>query len=198
MSTENIGEKLRLLRAESKLPLRKVAALIDIDVAILSKMERGERRLTKEVVRKLAKVYKHNLEELMVLYLSERLVYEIGEDDLAIKALHMAEQQVAYINYTKVDKKTIIKTLKDYLKKDNRIKAAWLFGSFARGDENYKSDIDLMLRFDNKKKISLFDFADIEYKLEQQLQRKIDLVEEGCLLPFALESAQKDLVKIYG
>ncbi len=198
MSTENIGEKLRKLRMENKLPLRKVAAMIDNDVAILSKMERGERRLTKEVVRKLAKIYKHDLEELMVLYLSERLVYEIGEEDLAIKALHMAEEQVSYTNYTKIDKKLIIKTLKDYLKKDNRITAAWLFGSFARGDENYKSDIDLMLRFDSKKKISLFDFADIEYQLKLITKRKVDLVEEGCLLPFALKTAKKDLVKIYG
>ena len=84
MSTDNIGDKLRKLREENELPLRKVAAMIDIDVAILSKMERGERRLTKEIVQKLAKVYKHDTEELLVLYLSEKVVYEIGEEDLAI------------------------------------------------------------------------------------------------------------------
>ena len=43
MSTETIGEKLRHIREVKELPLRKVAALLDIDVAILSKMERGER-----------------------------------------------------------------------------------------------------------------------------------------------------------
>jgi len=96
MSTENIGDKLRKLREENQLPLRKVAALLDIDVAILSKMERGERRLTKEVVQKLAKIYKHDAEELMVLYLSEKVVYEIGDEDLAIKALHVAEEQIKY------------------------------------------------------------------------------------------------------
>ncbi len=97
MSTINIGDKLRKLREESELPLRKVAALIDIDVAILSKMERGERRLTKEIVQKLAKVYKHDTEELLVLYLSAKVVYEIGEEDLAIKALHVAEEQIKYL-----------------------------------------------------------------------------------------------------
>ena len=96
MSTENIGDKLRKLREENELPLRKVAALIDIDVAILSKMERGERKLTKEVVQKLAKIYKHDTDELMVLYLSEKVLYEIGEEDLAIKALHVAEEQIKY------------------------------------------------------------------------------------------------------
>ena len=48
MSTETIGEKLRHIREGKELPLRKVAALLDIDVAILSKMERGERKITKE------------------------------------------------------------------------------------------------------------------------------------------------------
>jgi HTH-type transcriptional regulator, competence development regulator len=72
MSTETIGEKLRQLREENNLPLRKVAALIDIDVAILSKMERGERKLTKEIVLKLADTYKYNVDELLVLFLSER------------------------------------------------------------------------------------------------------------------------------
>ena len=60
MSTETIGEKLRHIREEKELPLRKVAALLDIDVAILSKMERGERRITKEVVLKLANIYDYN------------------------------------------------------------------------------------------------------------------------------------------
>jgi transcriptional regulator with XRE-family HTH domain len=102
MSTESIGDKLRKLRLENEFPLRKVAAMLDIDVAILSKMERGERRLTKEVVQKLAKIYKHDAEELIVLYLSEKVVYEIGKEDLAIKALHVAEEQ---IKYQKIKKK---------------------------------------------------------------------------------------------
>lgn len=96
MSTESIGDKLRRLREENKLPLRKVAAMVDIDVAILSKMERGERRLTKEIVQKLAKLYKHDTEELLVLFLSDKVLYEIGEEDLAIKALHVAEEQIKY------------------------------------------------------------------------------------------------------
>jgi len=96
MSTETIGNKLRKLREENALPLRKVAALLDIDVAILSKMERGERPLTKEIVTQLAKIYKHDREELLVLYLSQKIVKEIGEEDLAIQAMHVAEEQIKY------------------------------------------------------------------------------------------------------
>lgn len=97
MSTETIGEKLRQLREENNLPLRKVAALIDIDVAILSKMERGERKLTKEIVLKLADTYKYNVDELLVLFLSERIMYEIQDEDLGEKALKVAEKRVKYL-----------------------------------------------------------------------------------------------------
>jgi len=97
MSTEKLGEKLRQLREQKELPLRKVAALLDIDVAILSKMERGERKLSKEVVLKLADIYKHNPDELLILFLSEKIMYEIQDEELGIQALKVAERKVKYL-----------------------------------------------------------------------------------------------------
>lgn len=101
MSTELIGKKLRQLREQCNLPLRKVAALIDIDVAILSKMERGERKITKEVVLKLAEIYKHNIEDLLVLYLSDKIIYEIQDEELGEKALKVAEERIKYLKEAK-------------------------------------------------------------------------------------------------
>jgi transcriptional regulator with XRE-family HTH domain len=97
MSTETIGEKLRHIREEKELPLRKVAALLDIDVAILSKMERGERRITKEVVLKLANIYDYNADDLLISYLSDKILYEIQDEDLGIEALKVAEEKAKYI-----------------------------------------------------------------------------------------------------
>jgi transcriptional regulator with XRE-family HTH domain len=96
MSTENVGEKLRNLREKSEMPLRKVAALLDIDIAILSKMERGERRLTKEIVLKLAKIYKYDKDELLVLFLSDKIVYELQDEELSMDALKVAEEKIKY------------------------------------------------------------------------------------------------------
>lgn len=101
MSTRTIGEKLRYIREEKELPLRKVAALIDIDVAILSKMERGERRITKEVVLKLAEIYDYNPDELLVSFLSDKILYEIQDEDLGIEALKVAEERAKYIKANK-------------------------------------------------------------------------------------------------
>ena len=103
MSTETLGEKLRQIRELNKLPLRKVAVLLDIDAAILSKMERGERKLSKEVVLKLADIYNYNKEELLVFFLSEKIMYEIQGEDLGVKALKLAERKAKYLkaNITK-------------------------------------------------------------------------------------------------
>ena len=68
---------LSLSGYQKEMPLRKIVALFDMDIAILSKMERGERKLTKEAVLKLADIYKFNPEELLVLFLSEKILYEI-------------------------------------------------------------------------------------------------------------------------
>lgn len=101
MSTETIGEKLRRIREEKVLSLRKVAALLDIDVAILSKMERGERRITKEVVLKLADIYNYNEDERLVSFLSDKILFEIQNEDLGIEALKVAEERVKYLNANK-------------------------------------------------------------------------------------------------
>ena len=101
MSTETIGEKLRHIREEKELPLRKVAALLDIDVAILSKMERGERRITKEVVLKLADIYDYDADDLLVLFLSDKILYEIQDEDLGIEALKVAEERAKYLKANK-------------------------------------------------------------------------------------------------
>ena len=97
MSTGAVGEKLRHIREEKELPLRKVAGLLDIDVAILSKMERGERKITKEVVLKLANIYDYNADELLVSFLSDKILYEIQNEDLGIEALRVAEERAKYL-----------------------------------------------------------------------------------------------------
>jgi predicted nucleotidyltransferase len=77
------------------------------------------------------------------------------------------------------------------------VEKAWLFGSFARSEEDSRSDIDMLIRFCPNEKITLFRYGGIVYNLEQITGRKVDLVEEGMLQPFALATAEKDKILIY-
>ena len=77
------------------------------------------------------------------------------------------------------------------------VEKAWIFGSYARGEETRKSDIDVMVKFDEDAKISLFDYAGILIDLEKLLHKKVDLVEDGQLRRCAQESAEKDKIIVY-
>jgi len=76
------------------------------------------------------------------------------------------------------------------------VQKAWLFGSFSRNEERADSDVDIIVSFIPGTKIGLQFFGMI-LDLEKILNRPVDLVVEGDLLPFAKESANRDKVLIY-
>lgn len=94
--TKSIGELIRKLREQEELPLRKIAALLDIDTSFLSKIERNERRATKEQIIKLTEIFRVDKNFLLVPYLSEIIYHQIGEEDCAVEVLKVAEEKVSY------------------------------------------------------------------------------------------------------
>ena len=96
--SKTTGEVLREEREKKGLLLRQVAAMLDIDTAILSKIERGERKASKDQIIKLAEILELNEEALIVQYLSEKILYEIKDEELGSKALKAAEQKMKYIS----------------------------------------------------------------------------------------------------
>ncbi len=97
----SLGDTIRKLREDKELPLRTVAAFLDIDQAILSKIERGQRKPTREIVVKLAEYFKVKENDLLVAWLSDKLVYEVEDEDMALKALQVAEERIKYITKNK-------------------------------------------------------------------------------------------------
>jgi transcriptional regulator with XRE-family HTH domain len=93
----SIGEQIRKLREDQGLPLRKVAADLDIDQSILSKIERGERKASKKQIIQIAKIFKVDEKELLINYLSDRVLYDLKGEDLATDALKVAEKKIKYM-----------------------------------------------------------------------------------------------------
>ena len=92
-------------------------------------------------------------------------------------------------------RKNIIEALRLYFRTQPVLKA-WLFGSFSRGEETKDSDVDIMVSLDKSKPIGL-KFFGMWSDLEELLGRKVDLVSEGTLLPFAKESVERDKILVY-
>lgn len=98
---ESLGSILKQFRERDELPLRTVAAYLDIDQAILSKIEHGHRRASREQVLQLAKYFKTSENDLLVAWLSDKLALEIQYEDLAKRALKVAEKKVDYLKRSK-------------------------------------------------------------------------------------------------
>jgi len=87
------------------------------------------------------------------------------------------------------------KTIADYFKTQPVLKA-WLFGSFARGEETPKSDVDILVLIDYTK-LDGFGFFGMWGDLERLLGRSVDLVTEDGLAPYTRESVERDKQLIY-
>lgn len=164
---DSLGETLRKLREEKQLPLRIVASYLDIDQAILIKVERGHRKLNRDQVVKLAQYFQVKEETLLVSWLSDKLVYELEDEDLALKALQLAEDHFAYMAFKKIDRNEIKKQLIAGISKFKKIRKAWIYGSFSREDDGPKSDIDIAI-----------EASDDSFKRLQQIQEAIVRIQE--------------------
>ncbi len=192
---QRIGYLIRELREGKGYPLRKVAAFLDIDQAILSKMERGLRKISKEQVLKLASFFNYDEKEILLIYLSDLIIYEIGEEKYATEALRVAEELIEYKSFTPIARKENIAKIIQILRQFPKVSKAWLYGSFSRKDDGPESDIDIALKTD--KGFSYFDLAELKYKMEEAVKRKFDLGFIDSFKPGIIETVKNDLDVIY-
>ena len=90
---------------------------------------------------------------------------------------------------------SISKSIAEYFKYQPVLKA-WLFGSFARGEQTSESDVDILVVLDNNDNIGLKFFGMYE-DLKEILGRNVDLVTEDSLAQFARQSVNRDKKLIY-
>jgi transcriptional regulator with XRE-family HTH domain len=102
--SSQFGDKIRTLREEQNLLLRQVASILEIDTALLSKIERGERQAKKEIVIRVAKILKTKAEGLLTLWLADKVYKLVEEEQFGYAALILAEEKVKYTKKIKNEK----------------------------------------------------------------------------------------------
>ncbi|HSO77427.1 MAG TPA: nucleotidyltransferase domain-containing protein [Bacteroidales bacterium] len=192
-----LSEKLKELRFQSGEPLRKVAAFLDIDQAILSKIENGKRKVSRDQVVKLAEYYGIDSDTLLILWLTDKITYELRGEHLANAAMKVAEERLRYIPASNVSIEFIKNKIKEYFSGQNNVLKAWLFGSYARGDHDSASDIDIMIQIRKDKSFSLFDLAEIQYQLGRLISGRIDVVMKDAVSPEVMNRINPELILIY-
>jgi predicted nucleotidyltransferase len=93
-----------------------------------------------------------------------------------------------------MNKKEIIQTIIDYLKKYG-VKEISLFGSFVRNEMTAESDIDVMVEY--PRGITLLDIVKMRMELAERVGRKVDLVDKEAVYPKVMEYIMRDLQTVY-
>lgn len=92
-------------------------------------------------------------------------------------------------NYSSSEILEILNRNRDLLKR-YRVRKIGLFGSFSRDESTSKSDIDLLVDFEEK---SLDNFIDLVFELEKIFDRKVDLLTEKSISPYILPYVQDEV-----
>jgi transcriptional regulator with XRE-family HTH domain len=103
MKLENtFGETVKKLREEHNLPLREVAEALNIDTSMLGKIEKNNRKPTKQLIERFANFFKVSNKDLLIAFLSDSIVYQVMDDeDLSTDVLKVAEKKVKYLKTKK-------------------------------------------------------------------------------------------------
>jgi Fic family protein len=112
--------QLKNARESKNLKIKEVAIAMSVDPALVSKWESGGRKPTKEQVIKLAEILEIDTEKLLIEWMSEVILYEIGNDDLALKAMQLAEEKVKFV--LKENSRSVSKSLSKILKEIDTLK----------------------------------------------------------------------------
>lgn len=88
------GEKIRQLRERKELLQRQLAASLEIDTPMYSKIERGERKAKREQVITLSQLLDADEEELLTIWLSDKIIENVGDESTALAALKHAEKEL--------------------------------------------------------------------------------------------------------
>lgn len=98
---KTFGEIIKTKREEQNLLLREVSALTSIDQSIISKFEKGERKPTREQVLKFAEIYNLSQNDLIISWQSDKVAYDLLEENDAEEILKVAESKVKYLKTVK-------------------------------------------------------------------------------------------------
>ncbi len=93
---DSFGKTIRKIRGAQGLLLREVAAALEVDPSFLSRIESGIKRPTRDHVVRLAAILNTSEDALLIAYLSDRIVYEVQGEALAMEAMSVAEQKIKY------------------------------------------------------------------------------------------------------
>lgn len=171
---------LERLITESPMIDENGVSVPSLEKMMVDRISDGDKTIDKMALQKAVEAYPFNIDS-MIRYAARRGVKEEVSNLVATldkSRLEMMAKVQKYLSTIPVEK-------------------AWVFGSFARGEETVDSDLDLLVDYTPESKLSLLDVIRFKQQLETIIGREVDLIQNGYLKPFAVASAEQDKYLIY-
>ena len=92
--------------------------------------------------------------------------------------------------------KSCLETLKPTLEQKYEVNTIGIFGSYTRGEQTKKSDVDILVEFSEDAKVGFFKFLDLEEFLSRELDVKVDLVTKGALKPYIGKHILQEVIMV--
>ena len=89
-----------------------------------------------------------------------------------------------------------LKVLNPVLKKNFSVKTLELFGSYVRGEQTEKSDLDVLVTFSEPNNVDLFKFIELRLFLKDNLGVDVDLIEKDILKPRLKGQILEEAIKV--
>ncbi|MBP5336473.1 MAG: nucleotidyltransferase domain-containing protein [Bacteroidales bacterium] len=137
-------------------------------------------------------------EEIQREYQRAFELYHVNTSRLLRYAGRKGKKEEVQVRVRQIDQERvrIVHTIQDFFQQEP-VERAWIFGSFSRMEERPDSDIDILIDLASSAKVGLLYYAGIINHLQERLGRKVDLVANGSIKPFALDSINRDKVLVY-
>ena len=125
-------------------------------------------------------------------------LYPVNTSRLLRYAGRKGKKEEIQSRIDRIDRRRVmtVHSIQDFFR-DEAVTRAWIFGSFSRMEEKPDSDIDILVDLDSSTPIGLLQYARIINKLESLLDRKVDLVVNGTVKPYARDSINRDKILVY-
>lgn len=198
VNSKHIAKILKTLRTQKQFSQKIVAEKLNKSHSFISRIENNKRKLNQEEIDNYLEILETKKERyislLETLLFFEKTQNEIQTQDYLINSVQVKSQ---IQKKTRIEKNVLLKQLKTYFE-TQPIKTAYLFGSVARNEHSFDSDIDLYLEFLEDYKLNLFYLSKMKNEITELTGKEVDLVLKGTEHKFIKENLEREKILIYG
>ncbi len=199
VNSKHVAKVLKTLRKRNHFSQKLVGKKLNKSHSFISRVENNKRKLNDKEIEKYLEILEIKKERyfslLETLLFFEKVKTDFDNEELENQNENQNKIQDKTQSKTKIERTVLLQQLKTYFE-TKPIKTAYLFGSVARDEHSFDSDIDLYLEFLEDYKLNLFYLSKMKNEIVALIGKEVDLVLKGTEHKFIKENLEREKILI--